>query len=133
MRLIMRYSARRPSPPALYFAALDFFLAAHRALAASDRRLRRAGDIDLFLAGVDFFGAAEFAAVALCTGIISSEPSKSASRIFVRRSISFVQFSHRSSYAIRLEVEKSVSASAPQLHKVALNVTQFHENLCIPN
>jgi len=82
VRITMRYAARWPSPPALYFAALDFFLAAHRALAASDRRLRRAGDIDLFLAGVDFFGAAEFAAVALCTGIISSEPSKSASRIF---------------------------------------------------
>lgn len=40
MRLTMRYGARWPSPPALYFAALDFFLAAHRALAASDRRLR---------------------------------------------------------------------------------------------
>jgi hypothetical protein len=51
VRLTMRYAARWPSPPALYFAALDFFLAAHRALAASDRRLRRAGDIDLFLAG----------------------------------------------------------------------------------
>src|ERR1017187_6900578 len=88
MRRTMRYGARWPSPPAIYFAALDFFLAAHRALAASDRRLRRAGDIDLFLAGEDFFGAAEFAEVAVCTGIISSDPSKSASRIFVRRSIS---------------------------------------------
>src|ERR1700733_9217658 len=74
--------------PAFYFAALDFFLAAHRALAASDRRLRRAIDIVLFLAGADFFRAADLAAVAVWTAIVSGEPSRSASRIFVRRSIS---------------------------------------------